>query len=450
MNERVVRPTEAADCNWNDDGVTYPSTDPGGPKRLTGHKPKDVPVPGPGEVIAANDQNWLHGLEMQMVSWLRDLIPREWTELSEGIAASATRELLRVVPPASGIRSRLVELYSTAAVTTGGANPRSIATDGLRVYYFGGTGNKYIVAVSPVDGEDGAAGGIPLWEINPHGANDVLAVCTDGTYVYYSMNAGPTGLQRVDAVDGTNLTTAGATHSHNKLRANGVNVVGIEGSTGAGDLDIWLRSAMTLVATKVTGSASLRGLALDEDTAYVGGDRNGADDVWAYPLTGGAVSWTAQLDGNAPTIRDICTDGDFIYVATDSFAIVAGGNRSLFCLERVNGTVLWAADLGVNISMLAVDDEYLYAVDIAAKVLYMLRKGPPGESATPLAIKLKSNVTGGSTDTIASDGTSLFFPDGATATNLRRLATAQASKLFMRAAGTDNRRRPIQTLAIPA
>lgn len=445
--ERVTRPTEAADCNWNDDGVTYPSTDPGGAKRLTGFKPKDVPVPGLGEAIAANDQNWLNGLEMQMLTWLRDLVPREWEELSEGIAASVNRALLRVVPPSSGIRSRLAQLYSTAAVATGGGNPQSIATDGLRVYYFAGTGNKYIVAVSPVDGQDGAAGGVPLWEINPHAANNVSAVCTDGSYVYYSVEIAPTGLQRVDADTGANLTAAGTKVSHEKLRANGVNIVGI-GST-AGDLDIYLRSAMTLVATKATGSAALSGVALDEDTAYVGGTRQGAVDVWAYPLSGGGATWTSQLDGNEPTIRDICTDGDFVYVATDSFAIAAGGNRCLFCLERVAGTVLWAVDLGVNISMLAVDDEYLYAVDIGADVLYMLRKGRPGDSATALAIKLKSNVTGNATDTIASDGTSLYFQDGAAATNLRRLATAQASKLFMRASGTDNRRRPFHTAALP-
>ncbi len=444
MTERIPAPTEIADTNWNDDGVTYPSTDPGGAKRLTGFKPDNVPpASGDGEIVTANDQNWLHGLTMLMLTWIKSFIPREWTELSEGIAAAnliASRTLFRVVSPSSGIRSRLVTMWTTTSVATGTGDPKAISNDGEQAYYVAGTGNRYVVAVSPVDGS-------LIWEINPHGAADVTALTADGRYVYYVLSATVTGLQRVDR-DGTNLTVAGVTLNHNKLRANGGWVAGISGSTGAGDADIWRLSDMTLVATKATGSAGLTGLAIDEDNIYVGGVRN-TSDVWAYTTVSGGAVWAVQLDANALTINDMCSDGDFVYVATNTAAIAAGGNRALFCLDRVSGLVLWSMDIGVSVTHCAVDDEYIYALDNAANNLYMIRKGQTGQAGIPGVVKVKGSVAVAANDVLTVDGVSIYGRPSGAATDLIRISNGGISKTFMLAAGIDIRRRPFYTLALP-
>jgi hypothetical protein len=449
MAERIPAPTDIAKTNWNSDGITYPSTDPGSGKRATGYKPKDVPTsPSDGEIITANEQNYLHGLEMQMHTWLKQFIPREWTELSEGITASSVvRQLFRVVPPNTGIRSRLVTVWTTTSVATGTLNPKSICTDGEQTYYIAGTGNKYIVAVSPVDGSDGAGGGSPIWEINPHATVDVTALTCDGNYVYYVLSGTVTGLQRVDR-DGTNLTTAGVTLAHNKMRANGGWVVGIAGSTGAGDLDIWVVSTMTLVATKATGSAGLTGVAMDEDVVYVGGARNAGNDMWAYTLVTGAAVWSAPLDTNVFLIRDMCADGDFVYVVTDDAVLAAGGNASLFCLNRLSGAVFWTMDIGVNLNHVAVDDEYIYALADSSNELYMIRRGQNGSPA-PGVVKVKSSVAVATNDILAVDGVSVYARPSGTTTDLIRISNGGVTKTFMRAAGSDTRRRPFYTLAVP-
>ncbi len=448
MAERIPAPADLAKTNWNSDGSTYPSTDPGSSKRATGFKPKDVPTPGAGEVIAANDQNWLHGLGMQMHTWLKQFVPREWTELSEGIAnATVIRQLFRLCPAAASISSRGAFIYSTASVATGVGLVRDIVTDGLRVYYTGGTGDRYIVAVSPVDGQDGAGGGVPLWEINPHGVATPVGICTDGNYVFYSMSATVTGLQRVDAADGANLATAGAKVAHGKLVSNGINVSGV---TGAGVVDSWNISTMTDNWTN-NPSAGLAAVAIDEDTTYCGGTRN-TNDVWAYANINGALTWQVTLDTNAPSVNDIAADGDFIYVGTDDFVTALPGtpNRCLFCLERVSGSVLWSMDLGVDVEQVVVDDEYIFALSAGASELYIIRKGMEGATiGGPGVVKVIANIGSYAGSTICCDGGNLWSHDALIPANLKRINTGGATKLFMRVSGSDPRRRPFYTLAIP-
>jgi hypothetical protein len=447
MTERIPAPADIANTNWNSDGTTYPSVDPGGAKRATGFKPINVPPgSGDGEIITANDQNYLHGLAMQLHNWVKQFIPREWEELSEGIAnATATRQLLRVVPPSGGIRSRGVQLYSTPSVATGVGLPRDIVTDGLRTFYFGGTGDRYIVAVSPVDGQDGAGGGVPLWEINPHGVATVMGIGCDGAYLFYSMSATVTGLQRVDADTGGNLASAGTKVGHFQIRSNGINAVGIK--TG-GVVDSWDIAPMTDNWTN-TPTTALWGIAIDEDNTYVGGVRN-TNDIWAYTNASGSSAWSVQLDPTSRQVAGIAADGDFVYVVTDRVALSAGGFGCLFCLERTTGAVLWVKDLGVDITHVAVDDEYIFALDNSADNLYIIRKGQVGPAlGSPGIVKVVSNMGAYATTTISVDGTSVWTHDAATPANIKRISTGGPSKTFMRVVGGDPRRRPTHTLAIP-
>jgi hypothetical protein len=437
MAERIPAPTEIADTNWNSDGTTYPSTDPGSGKRATGYKPKDVPGPGDGEIITANEQNWLHGLEMQMHTWIKQFIPREWTELSEGITdASVFRQLFRVVPPNVTMSGRLAQIFSTTGTAATGGNVTSVCTDGQRVFYISGTTLDAIIGASPVDLTE-------EWEFINNPTTQVTAITCDGRFVYFVSDATQAGLWTL-GLDGTGALNAGATFGHSKLRANGGWVAGISGSTGVGDVDIWVSSPISLVATKATGSggAGLLGIGIDDINVYVGGTRN-TNDIWSYTLATGALNWQVTLDANAPTVNAICADGDFIYVCTDDFAIAAGGNRCLFCLEKPSGTVLWSYDLGVDLTDCAVDGDYLYVAD-SGNIVYMIRLRSPDVGV----VELKTNVSSG-VDSLTSDGVNVFCRDASATTKVRRLSTGGPTKTFMRASGQDTRRRPSPMLAVP-
>jgi len=426
MSERSARPATADNAGWNT-GETGTETDPSA-ERVAGWAVDQVP--------GQDEFNYMFSLWGDFLQWLEDTSPREWTELSEGIAAAVNRQLFRVVPLSTGITSRLMEYWSVITTATGGLNPTSITTDGLKVYYVAGTGNEYIVAASPVDGSE-------VWEIQPStGAGaDITAMAADGARIFYVHSATPVGLRSVDT-DGANALSGGLTYGHFLLRATGIHVAGISGNTGAGDVDIWTASNHALVATNATGSTQLRGVAIDEDYVYVGGDRN-VSDVWAYKLVGGGLLWSVALDTgpNVPVVRAIAADGDCVYVLTDAFTDAAGDSKSLFCLDRTTGAILWSVDVdGTNMLYLAVDQGYLYAVNSLGTMYMISLKGQ-----TVGIVKSADNVA----DSIAVDGTSIYCQDGATATNLRRIAVGGATKTFMRAAGTDNRRRPFFTLAVP-
>ncbi len=440
MSERISAPTEIAKTNWNSDGSTYPSTDPGGAKRATGFKPDNVPpASGDGEIVTANDQNWLHNLGMLVLTWLKQFVAREWTELSEGINnASVFRQLFRVVPLNATMSGRLAQIFSTAGTATGGGNVAHICTDGQRVFYINGTLAEYIVGARPTDLAE-------EWANHPAGGSTIAALTCDGRFVYYTSDAAIAGLWTVNP-DGSGPLNGGATHSHRALRANGVHCAGINGNTGVGDVDIWVSNPISLVATKATGSggAGLTGIAVDDVNVYAGGIRNGGVDIWTYTLASGGVVWAVALDGNDPSpVNAICADGDYVYVCTNGFAIAAGGNRNLFCLDRLSGAVLWSKEISTDLLDCAVDADYLYVVD-AGNVLYMVRL----RAAEPGVVVQKTNVSS-AIQGLAADGVNIFCRDAVATTNVRRLVTGGPTKTFMRVSGQDTRRRPSPMLAVP-
>lgn len=437
MSERVSRPSEADKCNWASGGSAYPNADPGAPVRDVGYKPKDYPVAGAGAVIPAEDHNFLWRLGMEMLSWLRDFVPREWTELSEGIAATTYRGTFRVVPSgASKLSARLSKAWAKTSIASGVGNPSDICTDGARVYYYAGTGNEYIVAMD-------AATTATKWVIQTPG-NAVVAMTTDGYKVYSVSGAGNPGLLQRDVADGGNATAGTTTeYGHVKLRANGLTCCGIAGNNGPGFVDMFDVDPPALRWSVDTTSPQLNALALDQQYVYVGGSRIGGSDVWAYDTVSGAPLWQSAVDANAPpSLNGICTDGDYVYVATDTFATVAGPNRNVFCFERLTGNLLWSLDLGGNMSDCAVDQDYLYVLEDSATTLHMLKlRG----SAVPGEVEQDTD----SVNRVACDGTSVYVRVGSLATDVKRLYAGGASRTFMKVNGFDNYRQPLFCLAVP-
>ncbi|MHC4121751.1 MAG: outer membrane protein assembly factor BamB family protein [Planctomycetota bacterium] len=446
MTERIPAPADIDDTNWNNDGVTYPPTPPNAAKRLTGYKPKDVPTPGPGEIITADEQNWLHGLEMQLWTWAKQFIAREWSELSEGIASITTARfgLFRVCPADIAIAPYLTSLRQSGKInvadpSTGAGNPVKVRTDGEYLYYHINALADYIVAVSPVDGA-------LVWERAITTGHTATALATDGAAVYWiSSNVGSPGLRLLDRTDGTNQANGGTEYNCDKLVVNGEYAVGANGTVnGAGTITFWGTLTGTPVQTGFVGVGGTKlGLAIDETQVYTCGTRS-TNDVWAYNLNSRALAWQVTLDANDPSPCNACVaDGDYVYVGTDRFATAAGPTRNLFCLSRFDGSLVWSMEVdpasAIDIDRLTVDDRYLWAED-SSGTLYQIRL----RGGAPSVVASLQTTNG-----IVSDGIAIYGPNAGTPGNFQGIWIGGPTKTYMRADGNDPARRPFYMRAVP-
>jgi hypothetical protein len=370
---------------------------------------------------------------MEMHSYFRDSVPREWTLLTEGIAAAGWRDLFRVSPVIGGMYTRLVQLFNTASTAATGGNVTDICTDGEQIYYVSGAASQSLIAASPINGAE-------IWEASPvSGAN---GLCTDGAYVYVTSTFSPAeiGLIKADRTTGALVSRGGTEYSCDALRTNGVYAVGISPASSTSKLVFWTVGVGAAAPTE-TGTVTitpLNGVAIDADQCYVGGTR-ATYDVWAYTLSSRANAWQVTLPTAAPpTVAAIAADGDVVYVATDSVALTAGGNASLFCLERVSGTVLWTMDLN-DLTAAAVDDRYLFVIDSNDDLLQIKLRAP-----VPTVV-----ATAADWSDVVCDCVSVVGIDKTTATNFMRHMLGGATKTFMKALGTDPTRRPVFTLGVP-
>jgi len=440
MAERVPRPTDAAKCNWNSDGTTYPSTDPGAPKRATGYKPLDVPVPGAGGIIPANDFNYTIGLAMQMISWARDFIPREWGDIAEGIAETTASQLFRIYPPAAGMYARGLQVFNVAGTATGGGTVLLLCGDGEQIYYSSGSPQQEILAADPADGSQ-------IWKVNPD-TQPIASLAADGGFVYYmTTNAGVVGLRRLVRATGAASGNGGTEYSCSPIAVNSSYAIGVDGGvSGAGFVTFFsdIQGTITQDGQYNTNSANLRDCAIDDGFSYVTGAQAGAVEVWCNNLVTRALQWSTGLPTvAAPTTRAIATDGDLVYVGIDR-AAMAVGNANLFVLSRTRGDVLASLDIdsgvGVDIRYLAVDDRYLYAID-DSNICHVLRlRFPEVAEVAQVADVILTPVC---------DGVSAVFRDATTTTNFQRNWMLGATKTFMRAAADDIYRRPFYNLAVP-
>jgi outer membrane protein assembly factor BamB len=370
---------------------------------------------------------------MEMHSYFRDSVPREWTLLTEGIAAAGWRDLFRVSPVIGGMYTRLVQLFNTASTAATGGNVTDICTDGEQIYYVSGAASQSLIAASPINGAE-------IWEASPmSGAN---GLCTDGAYVYVTSTFSPAeiGLIKADRTTGALVSRGGTEYSCDALRTNGVYAIGISPASSTSKLVFWTVGVGAAAPTE-TGTVSptvLNGLAIDADQCYVGGTRS-TQDVWCYNLATRAEAWKITLPtSSAPTVAAIAADGDVVYVATDSVALTAGGNASLYCLGRFDGQLLWTMDLN-DLSQVAVDDRYLFVID-SNDDLIQIKLGV----SVPTVV-----ATSADWSDVVCDCVSVVGIDKTTPTDFMRHMLGGATKTFMKTLGTDPTRRPVFTLAAP-
>lgn len=439
MAERIPIPTESAKCNWADGG-TYPSTDPGAPARLAGFKPKDYPVAGSGAIVPAEDHNFLWRLGMEMLSWMRDFVTRQWADIAEGITASSARDIFRVMP-ADAISERGATVFTVTGTGSGGSYVGNPCTDGEQIYYYGGTGS--VVAASPVDGAE-------IWDNAPNPAS-ISAICTDGSYVYILGDSGDPGLSRLIRTTGVEDSNAGTYYGGTRMLCNSDYAAVIETSAGAGTVAVYsdIQGTITQDGNFASGSTGLRDVAIDRSHCYVGGIRN-SHDIWCVILSTLSHRWRITLPTGAtdPNVRGIVADGCRVYVATDDTTLAAGGQANLYALDRWTGAVLWSMEVGSSKDLtngIATDGRFIYVSDSADDMHIIDISGPAPSH-------YGGTVTGGSVvpDMInpVCDGVSVIGNSNLT-TELKRVWMMDAVSTFRRVDGDDLQRRPFYTLAVP-
>lgn len=426
MPERITRPGTADNILWNTTPFN-PSNDPGPALRAAGWALNDVP--------GSDEFNYLQTMWGDHAQWIEFFAAREWSEIGEGVAAAGYKDLFKVTPPATGtsMSPRLSQIFSIVSTAATGGNPFSLCGDGEQLYYIAGGVGQSVIAANPANlGE--------IWEVTAT-VTSPQALEADGLYVYASGGiAGEPGLRRINRATGAAAGNGGVEWFHQLLRSNGVYCIGIDVNSSAGKVVFYTVATPTETGTQ-TPTTQLYGAAIDYDQCYVGGVRN-TQDIWAYTLSSRALAWSTTLPTTtAPQIEALCADGDFVYAVSDRVALTAGGNANTYCLDRVTGAVLWTLDVAAaDLVLCEVDDRYLYVVD-STNDLYAIRL----RAAVPGVVGLQTNVV----DSLYVDGVSIYCRDGATATNVRRLAVGGPTKVYMVASGDDPSRRPFYNLSVP-
>ena len=432
--ERNAIPTNADDVPWGTSAIPpgYPQTDPGGSVRASGWA--DDQIPGHDEF------NWLQNLWGAFLVWLRAFAPREWSDVWEGLTeTSTTGDVFRVYGDADGPPARDTSIFSVTNPATGTGLVRQTRTDGQWLFYFGGTGDAYMLAISPRDGAK-------KWEYPiPTGA--ATAIDADGQYVYYSNdNSGVLGLRVHDRTSGAFIRAGGSDYDHAQLRGNGVYVCGVSPFGASGRIDFYtgLGASVTEVFVDIA-SIGLQALAVDADKVYVGGLSSGAADVIAYTLSGSpANTWSANLPTTTTLpVNAIETDGNVVYVATDRGTLTAGGSANLFALSPVDGSVVWTADIGgsgVDLRKLAVDHRYIYCIDDSAEIYVCWLRAP--------AASLIYQDAGPWGD-VCCDGVSLSGAAGGVSAIIKRAWFLNDMQEFRRANPANPNRQPFYNLAVP-
>lgn len=438
-SERIPIPSES-DYKWGTNTIPpgEAQTDPGASVRLNGWAFEQIP--------GHDEFNWLQHLWGEMFDWLKVSRVRQWADVFEGLQNTTEIGDLFQVSDKTGPLARGTSIFTAPGTAATGGPCLDLCTDGEQFYYRSGSPNPVsLIAAKPSNGTE-------LWEY-VIGTGYASALHADGRYVYYAnANVGVPGLQVHDRTTGAFVRTGGAEYAMTQIRANGTQVVGINPNSAANRVVRYSTLGGPLVEnTVLTGNTSNAAVAVDADQIYVGGVRGAGNDIYAL-TTGLVTAWSINLPTvAAPTINAITTDGNVVYVGTDSAAHTGFGVTNLWALERITGQLLWFADVGAgaNISHLAVDHHYLYCVTSVSNLyVHWLRHNNPFTANLGLPIYQQLNNAWGS---CAADGVSLVASDSAAGgVNLRRSWFRTDDQLFRRANPESAIRYPFHTLAVPA
>ncbi len=443
MAELNPIPSTADKIEWNTN-PTNPETDPAA-QRAAGWAVNEVPD--------AQEFNFVQTMIGNFFVWLQAYLAREWRDIGEAgpIVDMDVGARLAVVPPVGGANARGSAVFSgVVSGASGGGNIYHLCTDGEFGYYVSGGGGAAQLSVVQFDMSDGSV----IQQAAPLGANEISALAVDGAAVFMtSDNVAKPGLNRFTRAGLSGGTAAGSEYDCTRLVCNGYHAAGVAPNSGAGKVVVWSDINGTIAEDGAYDTSSAMSVvAIDAENTYIGGTR-ATYDVWAVVLSTQALNWQTTLPTTtAPTVYGLAADGDRVYVATNLktldatgllTSLSATGNANLYCLDRMDGVVLWSADIGsgsIDLDFgLSIDDKYLYAAD-GTTAFQIDKRG---------AVVQHMAVGTGVIYENTADGVSLLTTGATIATFSRFWTQAQTRKVFVRTDPTDPWRMPFHHIVNP-
>jgi outer membrane protein assembly factor BamB len=183
---------------------------------------------------------------------------------------------------------------------------------------------------------------------------------------------------------------------------------------------------------------------IDDERVYASSDASlTSATVRAYRITDGLLEWTftAAFTAGAPSPKDVCCDGEYVYVVGATITDGAA-TYSVWCVSR-EGILVWRSQVGVDPESCCVDDRYLYVVD-SNDELHMVDK------RTGAVLRSDNGaLVVGTNRAVDCDGVHIYAPSS-TANYVRILNRGRTSQTWVRRSSTDVHRRPCYKLATPA
>lgn len=433
------KPAEVDDLRWAWDDATgadtagaVPST-PGTSRTLNGFSPAVPDVPN------ASHDNWVLREITKAIRWMAARFQRHFSTLQSAIAAVTIGHIFWIDQDDISPRGK----RDNETAETAASEVVALDTDGEQVYYSQNTAKVSAAVLGSL--------GAPVWTVTPEGSVPNALVC-DGVRVCVSYPSGATSeIHFLDPADGTAesiaLSRSVPTSAPRPIAANG-DVVAFCASTNARSVEVYDPATVATIAFPLSydgSSGRVEALCMDYDHVYACGTTASVGHHVVAWLTTGALAqqWTATIaaSGGTPAGRDICTDGERVYVVGDRITDGAD-NFSIWCFSRENGELLWRRDdeSGVGTIACSVDDRVLCVVDSDGGINYVCKQ-------TGALLHHATGQCDGDQSLCSADGLRFIASESDAIVTFARDVPAKA---FYRSDPSDVHRKPFYNLAVPA
>jgi len=421
--------------------------------------------------------NWRWERVWQTLDWLQGNAIRRFDELSHAIPYTQPAEHFIVQPdPINGLSDfpGALDLIQSPGLSGGASTIWCIDVDGEALVYTqdNATAGTDVHFVDPLTNSLTDPLGLgrfwSVYGLNPtHAVSPNVAICGGDVWVVSELggNSYLTILARANGAvtyGPVQIGTATSVAPRTRSALNGLFHVLANGNR------VHLSYVGGPGVYNYNHGAAVYAVDLDQDQVYIAGALSGGVAVRALtaktygwpsvtpnPLSAVLWNWTP-----VPTpfvARDICTDGEYVYVVGDH--TTTGGQYNVWCLSRgaagssAAPTLIWSTQVdppgSINQNALACccDDRYLYVVVANEIVAVAKRNGAPQFSFYYGG--LNATYGGVSPDRIACDGRHIWWFDGSQDylfSGWRGLNARQ----FKRVAADDTVRRPNYLLAVSA
>lgn len=436
MSEFVSKPTSA---NQDLDELRWASTatpgsdivQPAGAKRDTGWSASEVP---PRETF-----NWFWNVVGLALQWLSAWYIRAFSNLESALGdEDVTQGKVFLRGQTSDPNPMGAVEWSKASAT----NMLSCCADGEAIFV---TDLQTVLRLN-------RSTGATLATSAALGTN-VRELACDGKAVYAGLTAGATSEFHI--LDPSDMTTLSAivvssTPNIEAVAGNGEHFGHTQGLSGANFAYVYQWTGATTWSSvgNVDHGGALYAMAMDWNQVYVGG-ANGTGNVHirGYDLATLTLQWSYAISfiSGTPVVRDITTDGDYVYLTGDRVN-TSGSMRAVWCLARLDGSLVWAADTQdtADGASCAVDQRYLWVLDEAGKLhCYDKRTGD--------LLHTVAGATGNAANSgLDVDGEAVYVSgDVSSGDAAHRISAGRHTQLFQRANPSDPTRRPFAKLALP-